>query len=49
MFLKHDELIRKIFFEMTMEKLKTLQEKGFGGESLEVEFRHFFEEILYIA
>ena len=46
---KHDELIRKIFFEMTMEKLKTLQEKGFGGESLEVEFRHFVEEILFIA
>jgi len=46
---KHEELIRKIFFEMTMEKLKSLQEKGHGGESLEVEFRHFFEEILYIA
>lgn len=46
---KYDELIRTVFFQMTLEKIKSLQSKGHAGESLEVEFRHFVEEILYIA
>ena len=46
---KHDELIRTVFFQMTLEKIKSLQSKGHAGEVLEVEFRHFVEEMLYIA
>lgn len=46
---KYESLIRKLFYDMMMEKIKTLQEEGFEGEKLEVEFRLFFEEILYIV
>jgi len=46
---KHDKLIRTVFFQMTLEKIKSLQSKGHTGEGLEVEFRLFVEEILYIA